>query len=50
VFTSLAGPGVTAATIQCTGEPGLVDLPEGSPHVLDALRPGTYACTVVVDP
>jgi hypothetical protein len=49
-FQSLAGPGVTSATIQCTGEANPAPLPEGSPKVEDNLVPGTYACTVVVDP
>jgi hypothetical protein len=49
-FQSLAGPGVTTATIQCTGEASYTNLPEGSPKVLDNLVPGTYTCTVIVDP
>lgn len=49
-FESLAGPGVTTATIQCTGEASPNPLPEGTPKVLDNLVPGTYTCTVVVDP
>lgn len=54
LFESKAGPGVTQATIQCTGEASPANLPEGTPptggKVLDNLIPGTYACTVVVDP
>jgi hypothetical protein len=49
-FQSLAGVGVTTATIQCTGDPGYANLPEGSPKVLNNLLPGTYSCTVIVDP
>jgi uncharacterized surface anchored protein len=49
-FNSLAGPGVTSATVQCTGEANAASLPEGSPKVLNNLQPGTYTCTVVVDP
>src|SRR6266705_4092701 len=46
-FQSLAGPGVTTATIDCGG--GVEALPEGTPKVLNNLPPGTYSCTVVVD-
>ncbi len=49
-FQSLAGSGVTTATVQCTGEGSPNPLPEGTPKVLDNLVPGTYTCTVVVDP
>ena len=49
-FQSLAGAGVTTATIQCTGEATAAPLPEGTPKVLNNLMPGTYSCTVVVDP
>ncbi len=49
-FQSLAGAGVTTATIQCTGEASAAPLPEGTPKVLNNLMPGTYTCTVVVDP
>ena len=49
-FTSLAGVGVTTATIQCTGEANPSDLLDSSPKTLDNLVPGTYACTVVIDP
>jgi Prealbumin-like fold domain len=49
-FQSLAGPGVTTATVQCTGDASSEPLPEGTPKVLNNLPPGTYSCTVVVDP
>jgi hypothetical protein len=49
-FTSLAGPGKTAATIQCTGEASSAPLPEGTPKVLTNLAPDSYTCTVVIDP
>jgi hypothetical protein len=49
-FTSKAGPGVTQATIECTGDSDPEPLPEGSPRTLDDLVPGTYTCEVVVDP
>jgi hypothetical protein len=49
-FQSLAGPGVTTATVQCTGENSANPLPEDTPKVLNNLPPGTYSCTVVVDP
>jgi hypothetical protein len=49
-FQSLAGPGVTTATVQCTGDGSASPLPEGTPKVLNNLPPGTYNCTVVVDP
>jgi hypothetical protein len=54
-FHSLAGPGVTSATVQCTGEGAASSLPEGdATHTLgdglSTLTPGTYMCTVVVDP
>jgi hypothetical protein len=59
-FTSLAGPGVTAASIACanggttvnavsengTAEPAFDDTDE----TFTNLVPGTYICTVVVDP
>jgi formamidopyrimidine-DNA glycosylase len=48
-------PGGTAATIQCTGL--TADPPDETPNVFDDtsetfkdLEPGTYTCTVVVDP
>jgi len=49
-FQSKAGLGVTSATIQCTGEATAAALPESTPKVLDDLVPGTYSCTVIVDP
>ncbi len=49
-FQSLAGPGVTTATVQCTGDNSANPLPEDTPKVLNNLPPGTYSCTVVVDP
>jgi hypothetical protein len=49
-FQSLAGSGVTTATIQCTGDSGYSSLPESTPRVLNNLVPGSYTCTVVVDP
>ncbi len=49
-FHSLAGVGVTTATIQCTGDASASSFPDGTPRVLDNLVPGTYTCTVVVDP
>jgi hypothetical protein len=47
-FESLAPGNPTTATIDCGN--GSVPLPEGTPHVLDNLAPGSYSCTVVVDP
>jgi hypothetical protein len=60
-FTSLAGPGVTAASIVCADStPATVDpvSENGSPdpafddtdETITNLTPGTYTCTVVVDP
>jgi hypothetical protein len=49
-FESLAPGNPTSATVQCTGEGSPSPLPEGTPKVLDNLAPGTYTCTVVVDP
>jgi hypothetical protein len=52
-FHSKAGVGVTTATVQCTGEGSASDLPDGisgTGHTLDDLVPGTYSCTVVIDP
>jgi hypothetical protein len=52
-FDSLV-PGATTATIQCTGDASEQNLPDGTPRVLgdgtSTLEPGTYTCTVVVDP
>jgi hypothetical protein len=49
LFHSKAGAGVTTATINCgSGEETLPDNSTGK--VLDDLAPGTYSCTVVVDP
>jgi len=52
-FHSLVA-GATSATIQCTGEASATALPDGTPHTLgdgiSSLVPGTYACTVVIDP
>ncbi len=42
--------GVTSATIQCTGDLNPQNLPDGTPRTLDNLVPGTYTCTVVIDP
>jgi Prealbumin-like fold domain len=42
--------GATSATIQCTGDASAQDLPDGTPRTLDDLVPGTYTCTVVIDP
>ena len=51
LFHSKGGAGVTAATIQCTGEGSPSDLPDdNNGHLLDNLTPGTYTCTVVIDP
>ena len=53
--TSLAGAGVTTSSVQCsknagpgtdTGETTAV----AAPHTTIALQPGTYTCTVVIDP
>jgi hypothetical protein len=54
-FHSLAGAGVTSATVQCTGEGSAANLPEGDAtktlgNGTSTLRPGTYTCTVVIDP
>ena len=65
-FDSLAGPGVTAANIVCTGqtadssttppgndtgENGAADPAFDDTHeIFTGLAPGTYNCTVVVDP
>jgi uncharacterized surface anchored protein len=53
-FESLAAGDPTSATIQCTGDSSAQNLPEGTPRVLGngttTLVPGTYTCTVVVDP
>lgn len=58
-FNSKAGVGVTTATIQCTGTPDFTGGDDASPvaladdatgRFLDDLVPGTYTCTVVVDP
>jgi uncharacterized surface anchored protein len=49
-FESLAEGNPTSATIECTGDIGPTDLPEGSPRVLDNLIPGEYDCKVIVDP
>jgi hypothetical protein len=42
--------GATSATIQCTGDASAQNLPDGTPRTLDDLVPGTYTCTVVIDP
>jgi len=49
-FHSKAGAGVTTATVQCTGEANPSALPDNTPKTLDNLVPGTYTCTVVIDP
>jgi len=49
-FESLAAGDPTSATVQCTGDASAQPLPEGSPRTLDNLAPGTYSCTVVIDP
>jgi prealbumin domain-containing protein len=51
LFHSKAGVGVTTATIQCTGDSSPQPLPDDSTgHLLDNLAPGTYSCTVEIDP
>lgn len=56
---SLAGAGVTAATIQCTGESSASTFTDGgsTPTITktlgngtSTLTPGTHSCTVVIDP
>jgi hypothetical protein len=55
-FNSKAGLGVTTATIQCTGDSSAQSLSDSGStlappgRVLDNLAPGTYTCTVVIDP
>jgi hypothetical protein len=54
-FHSLAGTGVTTATVKCTGETSAANLPEGDAtktlgNGTSTLTPGTYSCEVVVDP
>lgn len=49
-FESLAEGNPTSATIICTGDSMAEPLPEGTPKVLDDLPPGTYSCTIVIDP
>jgi hypothetical protein len=44
--TSLAGAGVTESTVQCTGEAST----STTPHTTGSLVPGTYTCTVIIDP
>jgi Prealbumin-like fold domain len=44
--TSLAGAGVTDSTVQCTGESAA----SPTPHTTTGLVPGSYTCTVVIDP
>jgi hypothetical protein len=52
-FDSLI-PGATTATIECTGDASAQNLPDATPRVLGngttTLVPGTYTCTVVIDP
>jgi hypothetical protein len=43
---SLAGAGVTASTVKCASETTAV----ATPHTTAGLVPGTYTCTVVIDP
>jgi hypothetical protein len=43
---SLAGAGVTQSQVKCAAETTLVD----TPHTTTGLVPGTYTCTIVVDP
>ena len=53
IFRSLAGPGVTKATsISCVGSGGPLDSSgtENEDEVFTDLLPGTYTCTIVVDP
>ena len=51
LFHSKAGVGVTTATIQCTGDSSPQPLPDDSTgRLLDNLPPGTYTCTVAIDP
>jgi hypothetical protein len=49
-FESLADGNPTSATIDCSRQGDPVPLPEGTPDVQDNLAPGTYTCTVVIDP
>jgi hypothetical protein len=43
---SLAGAGVTASTVKCASETTAV----ATPHTTTGLAPGTYTCTVEIDP
>ncbi|BDG09499.1 MSCRAMM family protein [Anaeromyxobacter paludicola] len=49
-FASEVALGVTTATVQCTGDTAASNLVEGTPYALTHLVPGTYSCTVVIDP
>jgi hypothetical protein len=55
IFTSSAGSGVTEATIICADSSGIpLSFTSGSDPDLDkiftGLPPGTYSCTIVIDP
>jgi hypothetical protein len=50
-FTSNAGAGVTTGSITCDGGTTNIDLPGGtSTLVLNDQPPGTYTCTITIDP
>jgi uncharacterized surface anchored protein len=46
--SSLAGTGVTTSTVQCAAESTASDADAG--HTTGSLPPGTYTCTVIIDP
>jgi Prealbumin-like fold domain len=48
--SSLAGGGVTASTVQCTPTAATGVTTSNTPQTTNNLVPGTYVCTVVIDP
>jgi hypothetical protein len=49
VSTSSQVAGATQSTVQCTGEAN-PSSSDGAGHTTGALPPGTYTCTVIIDP
>ena len=51
VSTTPAVTGTTTSTVQCTPAADTGDTaPVATPHTTNAVVPGTYVCTVVIDP
>ena len=49
VYTTPVNGGTTQSTVKCAGESSESSA-DGTGHTTGTLTPGTYTCTVVIDP